>query len=44
VENAAHHLPEAAHRLVTPSGYFRPCPADGLDGFFAARLIDQRNL
>jgi 16S rRNA (cytosine967-C5)-methyltransferase len=44
VDNATRFLPEPAHRLVTPSGYFRPCPADGLDGFFAARLIDQRNL
>jgi 16S rRNA (cytosine967-C5)-methyltransferase len=44
VENAVPLLPEAARRLVDPSGFFSPCPADGLDGFFAARLIDQRNL
>lgn len=44
VENAAQCVPEAAHRLITPSGYFRSCPADGLDGFFAARLINRRNL
>ncbi len=44
VENAAPFLPEAARRLVDGSGYFSPNPADGLDGFFAARLIDGRGL
>jgi 16S rRNA (cytosine967-C5)-methyltransferase len=44
VENAAPFLPESARRLVDPSGFFHPNPADGLDGFFAARLIDHRNL
>ncbi len=31
-------LPSAAGRLITANGYFYPTPADGLDGFFAARL------
>jgi ribosomal RNA small subunit methyltransferase RsmB len=44
LENAAPFLPEPARRLVDSSGLFNPCPADGLDGFFAARLIDNRNL
>lgn len=43
-ESAAPYLPESARRLVDPSGFFSPSPADGLDGFFAARLIDGRNL
>jgi hypothetical protein len=29
---------------VDDAGFFRTSPADGLDGFFAARLIEQRNL
>ncbi len=37
-------LPEMAHRLVDSVGYFHPSPADGLDGFFAACLIDGRSL
>lgn len=32
-------LPENARRLVDDRGCFRTNPADGLDGFFAARLI-----
>jgi 16S rRNA (cytosine967-C5)-methyltransferase len=28
-----------ARELVDPSGYFRSTPADGLDGFFAVRLV-----
>lgn len=44
VENATALLPEPAHRLVDRSGFFHPSPADGLDGFFAARLIDRHNL
>lgn len=31
-------LPPAADRLITADGCFSPTPADGLDGFFAARL------
>jgi 16S rRNA (cytosine967-C5)-methyltransferase len=42
--NATALLPEPAHRLVDPSGFFHPSPADGLDGFFAARLINRHNL
>jgi len=44
VENCAGLLPEPARRLVDSAGFFRPSPADGLDGFFAARLVDQRCL
>ncbi len=44
VRNAATLLPETAHRLVDGAGFFRPTPADGLDGFFAACLIDGRGL
>jgi 16S rRNA (cytosine967-C5)-methyltransferase len=44
VDNAAPLLPESAHRLVDTDGFFHPSPADGLDGFFAARLIDRRGL
>ena len=41
-ENAAAQLPASARGLVDGSGFFRPTPADGLDGFFAARLINRR--
>ena len=41
-ENAAAQLPASARGLVDGSGFFRPTPADGLDGFFAARLIKRR--
>ena len=44
VENATALLPDTARRLVDEAGFFRPSPADGLDGFFAARLIERRNL
>jgi 16S rRNA (cytosine967-C5)-methyltransferase len=44
VDDAAPLLPENARRLVDGDGFFRPCPADGLDGFFAARLIDCHSL
>ncbi len=44
VDNAAPLLPEPARRLVDADGFFHPSPADGLDGFFAARLIDRRGL
>jgi len=44
LDNAAPFLPESARRLVDAAGFFAPNPADGLDGFFAARLIDSRNL
>jgi len=40
LDPAGPYLPEIAHRLVDDRGCFHPNPADGLDGFFAARLID----
>lgn len=36
--NAGDYLPEAAGRLATAEGYFASTPADGVDGFFGARL------
>lgn len=36
-------LPPAADRLITADGCFYPTPADGLDGFFAARLEHNLN-
>ena len=42
VESAVALLPASAHSLIDAAGVFRPTPADGLDGFFAARLIDRR--
>jgi 16S rRNA (cytosine967-C5)-methyltransferase len=44
VEGTAPLLPETARRLADASGFFRPNPSDGLDGFFAARLVRRRNL
>ena len=44
VDNAAPLLPETARRLVDKAGFFHPSPADGLDGFFAARLINGHGL
>ena len=38
IDPAGHLLPEAARRLVDADGFFHPTPANGLDGFFAARL------
>ena len=38
IDPAGPLLPEAARRLVDADGCFHPTPADGLDGFFAARL------
>lgn len=32
-------VPAPARKLVDAAGYFRSTPADGLDGFFAARLV-----
>lgn len=32
-------LPPPAAQMVDREGYFSPTPADGLDGFFAARLV-----
>lgn len=32
-------LPDAARELVDREGFFRPTPADGIDGFFGARLV-----
>jgi len=37
--NAADFLPGPAAGLVNQAGYFSPTPAEGLDGFFAARLV-----
>jgi len=37
--DARDYLPASAAGLVDAAGYFRPTPADGLDGFFAARLV-----
>ncbi|MDH3327626.1 MAG: hypothetical protein OEM01_00140, partial [Desulfobulbaceae bacterium] len=39
VSDCSHNLPESAAALVTPSGFFAPTPADGMDGFFGARLV-----
>ena len=39
VSDCRHNLPESAAALVTPSGFFAPTPADGMDGFFGARLV-----
>lgn len=44
IDKAANRLPDAARRLVDETGFFRSHPADGLDGFFAARLVDRRCL
>ena len=38
------YLPENCRRLIDDRGCFRPSPADGLDGFFAARLIESGRL
>ncbi|MCL2458856.1 MAG: 16S rRNA (cytosine(967)-C(5))-methyltransferase RsmB [Desulfobulbus sp.] len=43
-ENVAPFLPGAARRLVDGSGCFSTNPANGLDGFFAVRLINVRSL
>ena len=40
IEEATAFLPGAARRLVDGAGFFRTDPTDGLDGFFAARLVD----
>jgi 16S rRNA (cytosine967-C5)-methyltransferase len=32
-------LPETALATVTAAGFFAPVPADGMDGFFGARLV-----
>lgn len=39
VINAADRLPGEARTLVDEAGYFRPHPANGLDGFFGCALI-----
>ncbi len=36
---ARDYLPHAAHSLVDSAGYLRTTPEQGLDGFFAARMI-----
>jgi 16S rRNA (cytosine967-C5)-methyltransferase len=38
-EDCKAFLPEAAAVAVTASGFFAPVPADGMDGFFGARLV-----
>ena len=38
------YIPETGQRLVDDQGFFHPNPADGLDGFFAARLIGSGRL
>jgi 16S rRNA (cytosine967-C5)-methyltransferase len=44
VEDARGLLPEHAWRLVDQDGFLCSHPSDGLDGFFATRLIAPRNL
>jgi len=39
LDNAAGYLPAAAWRLISPEGYFSTTPAEGLDGFFGARMV-----
>ncbi len=39
VSDCAEYLPTRARSLVDSTGYLSTSPADGLDGFFAARLI-----
>jgi len=38
VTDCRQYLPDSAAPMVTPAGFFAPTPADGLDGFFGARL------
>lgn len=42
VVDAGHWLPEAAGMLIDDKGFFCPTPAEGLDGFFGARLVRKR--
>lgn len=42
LDMARNHLPASAVHLVNDQGFFHPTPADGLDGFFAARLRKKR--
>ncbi|NOQ45618.1 MAG: 16S rRNA (cytosine(967)-C(5))-methyltransferase RsmB [Desulfobulbaceae bacterium] len=44
ISNSRDFLPEQATCLVDRSGFFHPTPADGLDGFFAARLVRSPSL
>lgn len=37
--DARDFLPQSALDLVDSDGFFRPTPAEGLDGFFGARLV-----
>ena len=39
ISNAGSFLPDQAASLVSRAGYFSTTPAEGLDGFFGARLI-----
>lgn len=38
VTDCRQYLPENAAPMVTAEGFFAPTPADGMDGFFGARL------
>lgn len=42
LSNAKKYLPRSAHKLVSPEGYFATTPAEGLDGFFGARLVRKK--
>lgn len=39
VSDCRGYLPAQAEDLVTQEGFFAPTPADGVDGFFGARLV-----
>jgi len=39
VADCRDYLPETAGGAITTSGFFAPTPADGMDGFFGARLV-----
>lgn len=39
IQSCRELLPEPARKLVDREGFFRPTPADGLDGFFGARMV-----
>ncbi|MDW7771283.1 MAG: 16S rRNA (cytosine(967)-C(5))-methyltransferase RsmB [Desulfobulbaceae bacterium] len=42
VSDCRPHLPPGAAAMISPAGYFASTPADGMDGFFAARLRRSR--
>ena len=39
VSDCRQYLPDTAVHLVSGDGFFAPTPADGMDGFFGARLL-----